>query len=66
MKSAKEKYVQIVEHYKDGVTHVYQESVTVKWKDFKKAGIKNRRDRNTGSWFRVLVFSNLEPQTEIF
>lgn len=64
-KPAKEKHLQVVEHYKDGVTHVYQDSVTVKWKDFKKAGIRNIRDKATGQWFRILVYNDLEPQTEM-
>jgi hypothetical protein len=66
MRKAKEKEIQVVEHYKDGVTHVYQDVITVKWKDFKKAGIKNKKDSHSGKWFRVLVYSNLEPPLEIY
>lgn len=66
MKTGTEKPIQVVEHYADGITHVYQDTVTVKWKDFKKAGIKNRFDKHSQTWFRVLVYKNLQPQLEIY
>jgi len=60
--NGKKKEIQIVENF-FGQTHVYQDTVTVKWKDFKKAGIRNVRQKD-GTWSRILTFDYTKTDFE--
>lgn len=53
MKAIKLKRVQVVEEYPGGC-EVYQDYFPIKWKDFKKAGIKHKKDKYTGKYFLLL------------
>jgi hypothetical protein len=37
-----------------GAGSVYQDSFSIKWRDFSKAGIKRKKDRKTGEKFLLM------------
>lgn len=55
--NVKAKRIQVVEHFADGCTEVYTDHLPIKWKDFKKAGIKHKRDKTTGKYFLILIIN---------